>query len=93
MKKFAFPCGINMNGLNIAKISNLGKPTWKNIKTVLDGKVDKVSVLVTDSFRGYHKLANEMEVTHIRIPRKKHTNGAFNIQLLNNYHAQLKKDD
>jgi len=58
-------------GLNIAKVSNLGKPSWKAIQGVLGGKIDKGSVLVTDSFRGYHKLANEMEVTHIRIHRKK----------------------
>ncbi|MBR3665524.1 MAG: IS1595 family transposase [Desulfovibrio sp.] len=90
-EKVCIPCGINMNGLSIARVSNLGKPSWKDIKTVLGGKVDKGSILVTDSFRDYHKLANEMEVTHIRIPRKKYTNGAFNIQLLNNYHCQLKE--
>ena len=90
-EKVCIPCGVNMNGLSIAKIANLGKPSWKDIKTVLGGKVEKGSVLVTDSFRGYYKLANEMEVTHIRIPRKKYTNGAFNIQLLNNYHSQLKE--
>ena len=32
-----------------------------------------------------------MEVDHIRIRPKKHTNGTFNIQLLNNYHLQLKR--
>ena len=90
-EKVCIPCGVNMNGLSIARIANLGKPSWKDIKTVLGGKVDKGSILVTDSFRGYHKLANEMEVTHIRIAGKKHTNGAFNIQLLNNYHSQLKE--
>ena len=31
-----------------------------------------------------------MNLNHIRIPRNKHKNGVFNIQLLNNYHAQLK---
>ena len=90
-EKVCIPCGINMNGLSIAKISNLGKPTWKDLQSVLGGKVDKGSILVTDSFRGYHKLTADMDVTHIRIPRKKHTNGAFNIQLLNNYHSQLKE--
>lgn len=90
-EKVCIPCGINMNGLSIAKASNLGKPSWKDIDKVLGGKVDKGSILVTDSFKGYHKLAADMEVTHIRIPRKKHTNGTFNIQLLNNYHRQFKK--
>ena len=90
-EKVCIPCGINMNGLSIAKISNLGKPTWKDLQSVLGGKVDKGSILVTDSFKGYHKLAADMDVTHISIPRKKHTNGTFNIQLLNNYHSQLKE--
>lgn len=90
-EKVCIPCGINMNRLSVAKISNLGKPSWKHIRGVLGGKVQKQSILVTDSFRGYHKLAADMEVTHIRIPRKKHTSGTFNIQLLNNYHLQLKK--
>lgn len=31
-----------------------------------------------------------MNLNHIRIPRNKHQNGVFNIQLLNNYHACLK---
>ncbi|MBP5753422.1 MAG: IS1595 family transposase [Treponema sp.] len=90
-EKVCIPCGINMNGLSVAKISNLGKPSWKDIQSVLGGKIEKQSILVTDSFKGYHKLASKMEVTHIRIPRKKHTSGTFNIQLLNNYHSQLKK--
>ena len=80
-----------MNGLSIAKASNLGKPSWRDIGNVLGGKVDKGSILVTDSFRGYHKLVTELDVTHIRIPRKKHTNGTFNIQLMNNYQMQFKK--
>ena len=56
-EKVCIPCGINMNGLSVAKISNLGKPSWKDIQSVLGGKVEKQSILVTDSFRGYHKLA------------------------------------
>jgi hypothetical protein len=47
-------------------------------------------VLVTDSFKGYSKLAYEMGVDHIRIKTKKHTEGPFNIQLLNSYHERLK---
>ena len=31
-----------------------------------------------------------MNLNHIQIPRNKHKNGVFNIQLLNNYHACLK---
>ena len=89
-EKVCVSCGINLNGLSIAKISNLGKPKWTDIENVLGGRIKKDSVFVTDSFRGYQKLSYEMELNHIRIPRNKHTNGMFNIQLLNNYHGQLK---
>lgn len=87
-EKGCIPCGINLNGLSIAKISNLGKPKWTDIEKVLGGRIESDSVFVTDSFRGYQKLNYEMELNHI--PCNKHKNGVFNIQLLNNYHAQLK---
>ena len=90
-EKVCIPCGVNMGGLSIARISNLGKPSWKDIEKVLGGKVERGSVFVTDSFRGYNRLSYNMEVDHIRIKPKKHTNGTFNIQLLNNYHSQLKR--
>ena len=51
-EKVCIPCGINMNGLSVAKISNLGKPSWKDIQSMLGGKIEKQSILVTDSFRG-----------------------------------------
>ena len=31
-----------------------------------------------------------MELNHIRIPRKKHSVGVFNIQTINSYHSMLK---
>ena len=37
------------------------------------------------------KLAFENELTHIAVPRGKHTNGAFNIQTINSYHSELKR--
>lgn len=89
-EKVCIPCGINLNGLSIAKISNLGKPKWTDIENVLGGRIERDSVFVTDSFRGYKKLSYSMNLNHIQIPRNKHKNGVFNIQLLNNYHSQLK---
>lgn len=83
-------CGIDLNGLFISRISNLSEPKWTDIEKVLGGRVEKDSVFVTDSFRGYQRLSYEMNLNHIRISRNKHKNGVFNIQLLNNYYAQLK---
>ena len=83
-------CGVNLNGLSVSKISNLGKPKLQDIERVLDGKITKDSILVTDSFRAYLKLANGMGLSHIRIHRKSHKVGAFNIQTINSYHSRLR---
>ena len=84
--KGCITCSINLNGLSIAKVSNLGKPKWTDIEKVFGSRIERDSVFVTDSFRGYDCLSYEMELNYIRIPRNKHKNGVFNIhQLLNNY--------
>lgn len=87
-EKVCIPCGINLDGLSIARVSNLGKPKWTDIEKILGGRIERDSVFVTDSFRGYQRLSYKMNLNHIRIPRNKHKNGVFNIQLLNNYHAR-----
>lgn len=85
------PCGVNLNRKSIAKISNLGKPNLVALQKVLNGKIQKDSVFVIDSFRAYLRLSNDMELNHIRIPRNKHSNGcSFNIQTMNSYHSILK---
>ncbi|AFI05408.1 IS1595 family transposase [Helicobacter cetorum] len=82
--------GVNLNGKSIAKVSDLGKPKIKDLIKVLSNKVSRDSIFVTDSFRAYLKLANNMELSHIRIPKKKHKLGSFNIQTINSYHSHLK---
>ncbi|HFC8520517.1 IS1595 family transposase [Neisseria lactamica] len=84
------PCGINLDGKSVAKISNLGKPSLKDLQKVLFDKVAAGSVFVTDSLRPYQKLSLDMNQGHIRIPRGRRSVGAFNIQTVNNYHKRLK---
>lgn len=83
-------CGVNLGHLSVGRISNLGKPSHRDLGGVLDGHVAAGSVFVTDSHRGYCKLADEYGVSHVRIPRKRHTAQGFNIQLVNYYHSALK---
>ncbi|WP_267523179.1 IS1595 family transposase [Campylobacter sp. MG1] len=83
-------CAINHNGLSISKVSNLGKPKLVNLLNVLANKIAKNSIFVTDSFRAYLKVASDLDLNHIRIPRNKYTCGSFNIQTINNYHSKLK---
>ena len=84
-------CGVNLGHQSVGRISNLGKPSCKELASVLDGHVAADSVMVTDSHRGYCKLADAYRVSHIRIPRKKHVSKGFNIQLVNSSHSELKR--
>ena len=84
------PVGVNLNGLSIAKVANLGRPNVADLQKVLGGKIVQDSVFVTDSLRSYQKLSFDMGLNHIRIPRNKYKNGVFNIQTVNNYHKRLK---
>ena len=83
-------CGVNLGGLSVGRISNLGKPSCIDLGSVLDGHVASGSVFVTDSHRGYCKLADSYKVSHIRIPRKHHVANGFNIQMVNYYNSVLK---
>ena len=84
------PCVVDLSGKSVAKISNLGKPNINALNSVINGKIAKDSIFVTDSLRSYLKLSNQMELNHIRIPRNKYSNGSFNIQMVNSYHSRLK---
>lgn len=83
-------CGVNLGGKSVGRVSNLGKPSFKELGSVLDGHVAAGSVMVTDSHRGYCKLADAYGASHIRIPRKHHMSQGFNIQMVNYYHSVLK---
>jgi len=85
------PCMVNHSGFSLAKISSLGKPSLNDLGKVIDNRIEKGSVFVTDSFRGYQKVAKDNDLTHIRILKGKRTNGSFNIQTVNSYHSQLRK--
>lgn len=84
------PCAVNLNGMSIAKVSNLGRPSLQDLEKVLSDKVVKGSVFVTDSLRPYQKLSVDMSLSHIRIPRGKRAVSTFNIQTINSYHSRLK---
>jgi len=85
------PCMVNHEGLSVGQISNLGKPKVQHLEKVINGKIEQGSVFVTDSLKGYQKVAVSNELVHDRIPRGKHKSGAFNIQTVNSYHSELKR--
>lgn len=83
--------GVDMGRHSVGRISNLGRPSHHDLSAVLGWKIAAGAALVTDSHRGYCKLAGDMELSHVRIPRNRHAVGSFNIQMVNNYHASLKR--
>ena len=85
------PSMVNHDGMSIGKISNLGKPKVQDLEKVIDGRIEQGSVFVTDSLKGYQKIAFRNDLTHVRIPRGKHKSGAFNINTVNSYHSELKR--
>ena len=77
------PCIVNLNGKPVANIANLGKPDVKALNSVINGKLKRNSIFVTDSLHLYLKLSSEMVLSHIRIHRNRYKLGAFNIQTIN----------
>ncbi len=85
------PCSVNLDGLSLGKISNLGKPNVHDLEAVFKDRIAKGAILVTDSLKSYNKIAYDNELTHVRIPRGRRTNGSFNIKTINSYHSELKR--
>lgn len=90
-EQVCIPVAVNLNGLSIAKVTNLGRPKITDFRKVFTGKIAQDSIFVTDSLRAYQKISLDMDLNHIRIPRNKLSAGAFNIQTVNNYHSRFKE--
>lgn len=85
------PCSVNLNGLSIGKITNLGRPTTDELSGFIKGRIEEGSFFVTDSLNSYDQIAEDNNLTHIKIESGKHKNGMFNIQKINSYHSELKR--
>lgn len=89
-EQVCIPCAIDRNNATYGKISNLGKASSENLKNVFKDKIDKNSILCTDSNSSYRKFAKDNEYEHIEIKSGKHKNGVYHINHINAYHANLK---
>lgn len=85
------PSSVDLDHHSIGMATNLGKPCIQDVSKVLTQRVQEGSILVTDSYKGYQKVAFENGLTHVRIPRGKHKSGSFNINTVNSYHSELKR--
>lgn len=84
------PCAVNRDGLSVAKISNLGKPSVLSLRKVFDDRMIEDSVLVTDKNYSYSLLSELSNFNLVQIKGGKRSKGIFNIQHINNYHSRLK---
>lgn len=85
------PCAVNGNGLSIAKITNTGRPSTKNINSLLNNRIQEDSILVTDKSSAYIKFALQNSLELVQMESGKSTNGMYHIQHINGYHSQLKR--
>lgn len=85
------PCSVNLTGLSIGRITNLGRPTTDELSGFIKGRIEEGSFFVTDSLNSYDQIAEDNNLTHIKIESGKHKNGMFNIQKINSYHSELKR--
>lgn len=85
------PCIVNHEGMFEGRISNLGKPKVQDLEKVINNRIEQGSIFVTDSLRGYQKVAVSNDLVHVRIPRGRYKSGSFNINTVNSYHSELKR--
>lgn len=84
------PCAVTRHGFSIARATNSGRATGAGISMLLDGKIAEGSKLCTDSDKAYLKFARKNKLEHIRIAPKRRVSGKYGIQVVNNYHSQMK---
>lgn len=90
-EKVCVPCAVNRKGLSIAKVSNLGRVSTKDIGNVFDGRIDSDSTLVTDKMNAYVRFADKNNIKLVQLKNGRDKKGIYNIQHINSYHSLLKK--
>lgn len=90
-EKVCVPFAVNRNGLSIAKITNTGRVSTKNLHSLYDGRIESDSTLVTDKMNSYVRFTNANDIHLVQLKTGKSKKGIYNIQHINNYHSQLKR--
>ena len=80
----------NSNILYAAPIT-MGRPASSDLIRVLQNRVKRKSILVTDSLYAYKNLASFLHLNHIKIPSTKHRLSNYNIQKINSLHSKIKR--
>lgn len=89
--KVCVPCAVNRNGLSIAKVTNTGRVSTKDLHHIYDGRIKPTATLVTDKLNSYVRFTTANGIELVQLKTGKTKRGIYNIQHINNYHSQLKK--
>lgn len=65
-EKVCVPCAVNRSGLSIAKITNVGRVSSKDLQVLYDGRIESDSVHVTDKMNSYVRFANTQDLSLIQ---------------------------
>lgn len=84
------PCAVDRKGHSIAKVSNLGECSCKDLDNVFGTKIDENSTFCTDGSKAQKKFAKEHGLDCIQIKGGKAKKGIYHIQHINSYHSRLK---
>ena len=90
-EKVCVPCAVNRSGMSIAKVSNTGRVSTKDLHEVYDGRIDPSATLVTDKMNSYVRFSNANGIELVQLKTGKAKKGIYNIQHINSYHSQLKR--
>jgi len=74
----------------VSEIYGTGKISSKNVKDILNNRIENKSVLVTDGCRAYKEFATNNNLELIRLVNE-HKQGIYHINNVNNYHSLLKE--
>lgn len=89
-QKVCIPCAVNRQGLSIARITNTGRVSTKNLHDAFDGKIASDAIFVTDKMNSYVRFANTNHIRLVQLKGGRCKKGIYNIQHVNNYHSRLK---
>ena len=90
-EKVCVPCAVNRNGMSIAKVSNTGRVSTRDLHEIYDGRIDPSATLVTDKMNSYVRFSNANGIELVQLKMGKAKKGIYNIQHINSYHSQLKR--
>lgn len=89
-EKVCVPCAVNRSGISVAKVSNLGHISIKELHSLFDGKIANGAELCTDKMSAYRTFASDNGLNLHQLLSDKRTDGIYNIQHINSYHSKLK---